>query len=307
MTIPGVLEPSSTGSSLFGGRKLKGSSSERPKVRKNRVLKGPKGDEAFKECPCWEDTSLADLNPCDVTSVWIGASILGIGFEKDTPYFELAWATSVFSDYGSSATLDEQDGLERFKGNLGVDSGRSRRALSHEASAGRQDERNLQGLYDYGDRVYSTWVPTGQCGYFPGFNEWYKAFTEETNEKKAGLKSRECSKYFYTAGTDTNLLAATKNSCFATNSLISQRGILAMLSINGLMTMGLTVIFTFHGVLVFRILPSPMDTLAQFLTKGVQILSFHVDASLVVANERGQGLCCVCLSTPVGIGFLIIL
>lgn len=194
MTIPGVLEPSSTGSSLFGGRKLKGSSSERPQVQKNRVLKGPKGDEAFKECPCWDDTFLADLNPNDVDSVWIGASILGIGFEKDTPYFELAWATSVFSDYGSSATLDEQDGLERFKGNLGVDSGRSRRALSHEASAGRQDERNLQGLYDYGDRVYSTWVPTGQCGYFPGFNEWYKAFTEETNEKKAGLKSRECTR-----------------------------------------------------------------------------------------------------------------
>lgn len=201
MTIPGLIEPNSTGTSLFGDRKLKGSSSERPLSRKNRVLKGPKGDEAFKECPCWDDTSLDDLDPCDVSSVWIGASILGIGFEKDTPYFELAWATSVFSDYGGkSATLDEEDGLERFKDNLGVVSGKSRRALRNEASTGRQDERKLDGdLYDFGDRVYSTWVPTGQCGYFPGFDEWWMAFTEETNEKKAGLKSRECSEYFYVA------------------------------------------------------------------------------------------------------------
>mmetsp|Transcript_2030 Transcript_2030/g.4413 ORF Transcript_2030/g.4413 Transcript_2030/m.4413 type:complete len:291 (+) Transcript_2030:182-1054(+) len=195
MTIPGVLEHNSSGSSLFGDRKLKGSSSERPQGRKNRGLKGPKGDEAFKECPCWDDTYLADLDPSDVSSVWIGASILGVGWEKDTPYFELAWATSVFSNYGDTPDLDEQDGLERFKGNLGEDSGKYRRALSNQASAGRQDERKLQGdLYDFGDRVYSTWVPTGQCGYFPGFNEWWMAFTEETNEKKAGLKSRECTR-----------------------------------------------------------------------------------------------------------------
>lgn len=58
-----------------------------------------------------------------------------------------------------------------------------------------------------------------------------------------------------------------------------------MHSINGLMIMGSAVIFTFHGVLVLRVPPSPMDTLAQFL--GVQELSFHVRVSSI-ANESGQ-------------------